>query len=201
MRRGISLAILVSAIIVAALPLHAQSLPSAKSSVPARLEVALAYNAVRSNGTISACTCFWMEGGKAEFNAVFTRSFSFVGEVSAQHVSDINSANQNLGLVTYLFGPRFSYRKSPRFTPFGQVLVGGVHGFDGYFPNQNGSTATPDAFALAAGGGLNVYASHHLAIRPVQADYLLTELPNDNGDRENSLRLGAGIVFLFGPPR
>ena len=197
MRRGILLAILVSVILGAVLPLHGQTLASAKSA-PARLDVMLAYNAVRSGGSAAACDCFWMQGGKVEFNAPFTRSFSLVGEVAAQHVNSINSANQDFGLVTFLAGPRISFRRSPRITPFGQVLVGGVHGFAGYFPGPNGTAITPEAFAMAAGGGLNIYASHHIAIRPVQADYLLTQLPNAAGNQENSLRLAAGIVFMIG---
>jgi hypothetical protein len=91
-----------------------------------------------------------MQGGKAEFSAAFTRGFSVIGELAAQHVNGINSANQDLGLVTYLFGPRFSYRKYRGFTLFGQALIGGVHGFDAYFPNPNGSAVTPDAFAMAS---------------------------------------------------
>jgi hypothetical protein len=32
-------------------------------------------------------------------------------------------------------------------------------------------------------------------------DYLRTQLPNDAGNRENSLRLGAGIVIMIDPPK
>ena len=183
MRRGIHLAILVCGIIGTVPPMSGQAFPGA-GTMPAPLEVTLAYNAVRSNGSTGACACFWM-----------------IGELAAQHVNGINSANQDLGLVTYLFGPRFSYRKYRGFTLFGQALIGGVHGFDAYFPNPNGSAVTPDAFAMAAGGGLNLGVSRHLAIRPVQMDYLRTQLPNDAGNRENSLRLGAGIVIMIDPPK
>jgi len=200
MRRGIHLAILVCGIIGTVPPMSGQAFPGA-GTMPAPLEVTLAYNAVRSNGSTGACACFWMQGGKAEFSAAFTRGFSVIGELAAQHVNGINSANQDLGLVTYLFGPRFSYRKYRGFTLFGQALIGGVHGFDAYFPNTNGSAVTPDAFAMAAGGGLNLGVSRHLAIRPVQMDYLRTQLPNDAGNRENSLRLGAGIVIMIDPPK
>lgn len=81
--------------------------------------------------------------------------------------------------------------------PFVQILIGGVHGFDSLFPDPNGTVPNPDAFAYAAGGGLNVNLSPHFAIRAGQADYFQTHLPNDTNDRENHLRLSAGIVFRF----
>jgi hypothetical protein len=142
-----------------------------------------------------------MQGGKAEFSAAFGRSFSLVGEIAGLHVSNVNSANGGIGLLSYLIGPRFSYRGYSRFTPFGQVLIGGVYGFDAYFPNSNGLIGTPDGFAMAGGGGVNVPVSRRLAIRPVQVDYFQTQLPNGAANRENNLRLGAGIVFQIGPPR
>lgn len=198
MIRGIHLAILAFAIVHAVSPLCAQSLPSGKAP-PAQLEVTLAYSADRGGG--SANSNFWMEGGKAEFSAAFTRSFSMVGEIAGLHANNINSANGSIGLISYLIGPRISYRGYSRFTPFGQLLIGGVYGFDAYFPNSNGLIGSPDGFAMAAGGGVNVPISRHLAIRPVQADYFQTYLPNGASNRENNLRLGAGIVFRIGSPR
>jgi outer membrane immunogenic protein len=198
MIRGIHLAILAFAIIQAVSPLRGQSTPSGKAP-PAQLEATLAYSADRGSG--SANSNFWMQGGKAEFSAAFSRSFSLVGDVAVLHASNINSANGSIGLVSYLFGPRFSYRRYSRFTPFGQILIGGVHGFDAYFPSAAGFTLTPDAFAMAAGGGVNVPVSRHLAIRPVQVDYFQTQLPNNAANRENNLRVGAGIVFAIGSPR
>jgi outer membrane immunogenic protein len=40
--------------------------------------------------------------------------------------------------------------------------------------------------------------SKHIWIRAVQADYYYTELRNIQGDRQNQLRLGVGIVFRGG---
>ena len=193
--RHIQFTILILLSFGAALHAQVQAVTKEKAS-PAPLEVTLAYNAVRSNGSTGAS--FWLQGGKGEFSAALGRGVSLVGELAAQHVSNINSANEALGLISYLFGPRYSYRKYRYLTPFGQVLIGGVHGFDAYFPNPNGSTVTPDAFALAVGGGLNIGISHRLAIRPVQADYFRTQFPNNEANHENSLRLGAGVVILIG---
>ena len=161
----------------------------------APLEVTIAYSANRTSGLTG--NSFWMAGGKAEANAAITTQFSIVGELSGEHADSINAVHEGLSFVTYLFGPRYRFASHSRFTPFGQFLVGGVHGFDAFFPNTSSSGAPPDALALAAGGGLNARLTQRLALRACQVDYLQTHLPNDSGDRQNGLRLSAGIVFRF----
>jgi peptidoglycan-associated lipoprotein len=64
-----------------------------------------------------------------------------------------------------------------------------------------------NAFAMAFGGGLDIGLTRHLAIRAVQVDYLRTQfnatdalttgLSSSLGNRQNSLRYSAGIVFRF----
>jgi hypothetical protein len=187
------------AILLATLPIFGQATPGRdyrRMPGTAPLEVTLAYSAMRSNTLPGGCGCFWMEGGKAEFRAAFSRNIGFVGEIAGHHARDINTANEDLSLISYLFGPRFSWRVH-RFTPFAQTLIGGVHAFDAVFPSASHSTFAPDAFEIAAGGGMNIDLSHHLALRPLQADFLMTDLPNTGSNRQNSLRLGAGIVFKF----
>jgi len=165
---------------------------------PGTLEISLAYSADRTNGVVGGCGCFWMDGGKAEAVANFTREWSAVAELAGEHANNINSAGESLGLVSYLFGPRYSFRNRSRLVPFAQALVGGVHGFDALFPGPAGSAPNPDAFAFAAGGGLNVRLSRRFALRLIQAGYEQTHLPNDGNNRQNHLRISAGVIFRFG---
>jgi len=162
------------------------------------LELALSYSAMRINAPPGGCSCFWMQGGNAEFNLGLLHRLSAVGEFSVHHAASINSVNEGLGLGTYLFGLRYSQPTGQRLTPFAQAMVGGAHGFDAFFPNPNGSSVTPDALAASLGGGINLNLSSHLALRVFQADYLLTTLPNDAGNVENNIRLGAAIVIRIG---
>lgn len=166
-------------------------------AAPASLEVTLAYSADRTNGLAGGCGCFWMKGGRVEANGSLPHGFGVVAEVAAEYASNINATNENLGLVTYLFGPRYTLRNRSRIKPFAQFLLGGVHGFDGLFPSAAQPVANPDALAFAGGGGLNLEISRRLAIRAVQADYLQTQLPNGATNRQDHLRVGAGIVFRF----
>jgi outer membrane immunogenic protein len=164
----------------------------------APLEVTLAYSADRTNGVVGGCGCFWLSGGKAEASAIFPYGISLVAELTGQHAGNINAKLDSLSYVTYLFGPRYTFRNRSRLIPFAQFLVGGVHGFDALFPGTGASVADPDAFAFAAGGGLKANLSRRLGLRVLQGDYLQTQLPNDGNNRQNHLRLSGGVVFRFG---
>ncbi|MBZ5535793.1 MAG: hypothetical protein LAO31_07550 [Acidobacteriia bacterium] len=88
--------------------------------------------------------------------------------------------------VSYLFGPRLSYRKNERVTPFFQTLFGGFHTNSGVKDN---------AFAMTVGGGVDVKVSRSVAIRAAQAEYMLTR---SFGDTQHNFRFSAGVVFRFG---
>lgn len=113
---------------------------------------------------------------------------------------------------TYLFGPRFSYRRE-RFTPFAQALFGGTHASSVTISGCTGvPTCTPlgseNAFATAIGAGLDIRITHHVSLRLIQGDFLLTHFRNllstDGTDRgwQKNVRLSTGVVFRFGgaPP-
>src|SRR5208282_3499086 len=64
--------------------------------------------------------------------------------------------------LTYLFGPRFSYRHSEKWTPYVQFLFGGAYAWSG--PSSN----TQNSFATAAGGGLDYNLTKRVSIKPIQ---------------------------------
>ncbi len=93
------------------------------------------------------------------------------------------------GVFTYLFGPRVNFRRG-KVTPFAQALFGGIRttaGIDESGPENN--------FALTAGGGIDFKVSTYVSVRPVQAEYFMTRLPNGLNNRENNLRIGAGVIL------
>ncbi len=87
-------------------------------------------------------------------------------------------------LITYLFGPLLSYRKQEKVTPFVQALFGGA--------TVSGGAS---AFAMTVGGGVDVKVREQVAIRVVQAEYLLTRFGSST---QNHARVSAGIVSRFG---
>src|SRR6266478_5051471 len=68
-------------------------------------------------------------------------------------------------LLTYMFGPRFSWRHA-RLTPYAQFLFGGAYVWN----DVSAGNTTQNAFAMASGGGLNYTVSKHFAIKPIQVE-------------------------------
>ncbi len=98
------------------------------------------------------------------------------------------------GLIgeTYTFGPRFSYRRWNRLTPFAQAVVGGGHAnsTNGGFLGSNNAFA----FGGGAGGDLGLDRGGRFALRGQM------ELLNfrANGNNTGTVRLSVGIVYRIG---
>ncbi len=126
-------------------------------------------------------------GGQIEYNA--NRWLGAVGDLAGYGAtSTVNGALVG-GAFTYLFGPRVNWRHG-KITPFAQVLFGGIATTSGI-----GLSGDQNNFAMTAGGGIDFNLSRDVSVRPIQAEYFMTRLPNGLNDRENNLRIGAGIVF------
>jgi opacity protein-like surface antigen len=129
-------------------------------------------------------------GGQFEHNA--ENWLGLVGDLAGYGAtSTVNGALVG-GAFTYLFGPRVNFRRG-RFTPFAQSLFGGIRTTDGI-----GESGPENNFAMTAGGGIDFKVSRHVSVRPVQAEYFMTRLPNGLDNRENNLRIGAGIAVRLG---
>lgn len=181
---------------------------------PTKFDVFAGYSYVRAvpstktgNGSVS------LNGGSASFAYHFSDWLSGVVDFGAYHTWDIRSSGVNGTLSTYLLGPRFTYHRFRRMTPFGQVLFGGSHAgtailnlfsTDGNLYRTVGgipfsTSSSENAFAMNVGGGVDYKVSDHLSIRTGQVDYLLTRF-NEIGfgtQRQNNLRVSGGVVLRF----
>jgi len=177
---------------VAQQPAHAE-----KQSRP---ELALDYTYLRSNAPPGGCVCFNLNGGSATFAwPVLSNHFALVGDVSVAHSGSITSNGYDLTLSTFTAGTRYraGLGHSP-IKPFGQILVGVAHSSGSLVSGQNPAvTNAGAAFAATAGGGLDLRATHHLSLRLIEADYLVTTFNNGVNDHQNNLRLSSGVVFHF----
>jgi hypothetical protein len=124
-------------------------------------------------------------GGQVEYNV--NRWLGAVGDFAGYGATNSNGDLVG-GAFTYLFGPRVNFRLR-KVNPFAQVLLGGIATTAGL-----GVSGDQNNFAMTAGGGIDVRVSKYVWVRPVQAEYLMTKLPNGIDNRENNFRIGAGVV-------
>jgi hypothetical protein len=134
-----------------------------------------------------------LNGGSGYFEYNLNKVVGLVGDFGGY-------ANTNIGVdhrvFSYMFGPRFNWRHS-RLTPYVQFLFGGAYAWD----SAVGISTTQNGFASAAGGGLDFRLTRHIAFKPIQVEYVATQLPNavTNVNRnQNNIRYSAGVVFQLG---
>jgi outer membrane protein OmpA-like peptidoglycan-associated protein len=138
-------------------------------------------------------------GGTGGFTFNANRVLGLTAEVGGYNAHrDVNGTSVTGGMTSYLFGPRLNLRRFDHFVPFAEFLFGGANAGGGITGSHS-----QNAFALAAGGGVDVVLTKNLAWRFAQIDYFMTNFsgPSLNPNaRQNNLRLGTGVVLRFGIP-
>jgi len=176
------------------------SITAAAQDYP-KAEWSLGYSFVRFNST-SDVPAFTAQGGSTSVAYNINKAIGIVGEFGGYHNGKIGDLQLDNTTYTYLVGPRFTYRKESM-APFFHVLLGGAHAtgsVENLLPPPDRLEATRNSFAMAVGAGIDFKLSRHFALRPIQADYLLTQFGGQltGGGKQNNFRYTGGIVFLFG---
>lgn len=130
-------------------------------------------------------------GGGGQFECNANNWLGAVGDLAGCGATNTINGALVGGAFTYLFGPGVNLRQG-KVTPFARALFGGVRTTGGI-----GESGPENNFATTAGGGIDFKLSRQLSVRPVQAEYFVTRLPNGLNNRENNLRIGAGIILRF----
>src|SRR5580698_3237842 len=138
-------------------------------------------------------------GGSGAFTWNAARWLGLTEELGGlSYNRNVNGVNLHGGITTIMIGPRVNFRKFDYFVPFMEVLVGAGHAG----PEMTGNSSQT-AFTMVAGGGVDITLTRNIAWRFAEIDYLSTAFNGNSlaaGGRENSLRLGTGIVLRFGLP-
>ncbi|MGB9465822.1 MAG: OmpA family protein [Candidatus Acidiferrum sp.] len=139
-------------------------------------------------------------GGSGSFTWNPSRWLGLTEEIGGGSFSRTipNVGDSHGGLSTFLLGPRLNLRKFDYFVPFAEFLLGGAHGGPA-ITGDNGQTA----FAIVAGGGVDIVLTKNIAWRFAEIDYLMTNFSGSflgGNARQDNLRLGTGIVLRFGLP-
>jgi hypothetical protein len=154
-----------------AVALSALALPAMAQEELQRVEVFAGYQFSHFNPSLNA------NGWNAAINGNFTRWLGITGDFSGTY--------KNGGhLYSFMGGPTFSARMK-RVTPFAHLLLGGA----------TSCGSCDSAFTTALGGGLDVNANDHLALRLVQADWLLFRAGGVT--EKGNVRVSAGVVVRF----
>ena len=163
------------------------------------LEAFVGYSNLRVRPADPGLGYFNLQGGDVQGALRLSKWFGAVADIGAYATG--HQPSQTVGIdihgtaVSYLFGPRVSYRHWSRVTPFGQVLFGVGHSGAGLFA----TLGAQNAFALSVGGGVDFRVKEHWAIRPIAIDYLRTRFSEQNDGTlvQNNTRYSTGIVFRF----
>jgi len=140
-------------------------------------------------------------GGSASLEYNFTHLFGIVADIGGYDWGKITFPTSGpvtgAHAISYTFGPRLNYRfgSKDQHTFFGQILVGGAHSeYD-----AAATSTSKNAFAMAAGGGVDIGLTKHIAWRAAQVEYVLTNFDYHNGYQpQNNLRVSSGILFRWG---
>lgn len=187
-------------------------------SITPRVELFLGYSFLRNVPASAGNRLAWLHGGSTSLAINVNRYLGLVFDFGGSHADRFGPGAPPTGgivdasgnVFTYMFGPRLSSRHDT-VTPFVQALFGQVHAGKVTLNGCSGIGCSPlpseNAFAMTAGGGLDITLHRHVALRLFQAEYLMTRFADRSSSagqraRQNDVRLSTGIVFRFGgnPP-
>jgi opacity protein-like surface antigen len=200
--------LLLASVLLLGITAWAQDVPT--------VEIPLGFSMINVHPNLAPITSFnvFGGGGQVDFNfgSVFGIKADFMGYTQGSSLRNQLrehgfAAQANGNLFTYMFGPQVK-KHTGMFQPFGEALFGAAHTNayatiltdEGRILQGSGNN---NAFAMALGGGLDLAVSKHIALRPVEVDYLLTRFGARNYHaNQNNFRYLGGLDFMFGgaPP-
>jgi len=156
------------------------------------VDIFAGYSYFRFNPSVAGLDPINTNGGSVSIAYNAKSWLSGVADFGVYH-SNVHSEQNTLS--SYLFGPKISYHHYSQVTPFGQVLFGLARASVNIAGTPNGD----NTFAMSVGGGVDIRLNRRLALRPLEADYLLTRFKDGttSAQNQNNLRVSTGVVFHF----
>jgi hypothetical protein len=148
-------------------------------------------------------TRFILPGGSVDAACNFrgkARGLGLAVDFNGEAASNIGPG-VNLTQISIAAGPRYTFRMRGNTTHpmaiYGQALGGMVFASNSVFPGPSGTVSSANSSVLQAGGGMNFRLTHSVSLRVVEADFVMTALPNIADNKQYDLRLSNGLVFHF----
>lgn len=179
--------------------MHAQAVPTAgggsyglqEGGVPLG-EVAVSYNWIHANAPPGQCGCFSLNGGSVAFAYNWRPAWAAVADLTIAHSNNVNNTGQDITLIHYLFGARYTYRNRSRYVPYAQGLFGGAKENVNFQFDIN-----RNAFGLLGGGGVTTRLRDHMGWTIGDVSWVYTQVPNGSNNRQNDLRISTGLIYRF----
>lgn len=167
-----------------AFPAMAQEFP--------KYELFFGYGLVRTEGGQAN-----LNGWHASFASNLNTWFGLAVEASGQYgtqtiAAGSNQFKTNVDFHSLGFGPRLTYRKHERISPFVHALFGIARG------NWRGPAAVAGeetSFGSAFGGGIDARLRKFLGMRIIQIEYVRTHFGETSA--ENNFRIATGLLLSF----
>jgi hypothetical protein len=181
---------------------RAQGFGTGTESAP-RVDVFRGYSFVRSN-IVTTGTLFSLNGGSGSVAYNLSNWLGIVGDFGYYEQGNAAGLGKSLTISSYQFGPRISLRERGHLIPFAQALLGAGRASGTLYTTALGVGQVPlganSGFMFTVGGGLDWKLNHAFGIRIVQTEYMYSRFLNGtgNGNRQNNVRLSAGILLSFG---
>jgi opacity protein-like surface antigen len=174
----------------------ALAVPAMAQDDTSKFEAFVGYSFLHSTDNIyGAVYSYDFNGASGQVAYNLTHMFSIVGDIGGYTTDSYSyGALLDSNIISYLFGPRISFRSfGSRVVPYAQVLLGGAR-----LANSITDSAVSDnEFAMTIGGGVDYRVTQRVWIRPIQAEYFMTKFTDGYNDRQNNFRYSAGVVLKF----
>lgn len=196
-RKGTWALVAVVALLLACAPARAQR---------GSMDFGMTYQQERSKFVGSADSdYFYLRGAALDLGYTLWKGIGITGSATGLAGTNLQT-NIDIHHVEMLGGVRYTYNLG-HITPMawnrkGGIFVEGKGGYtfatSGLYP-VNGVIATKaSALTYAGGAGINFHIYHRFDLRLVEADYVISKLPNGGSNQQNTLRFGSGLNFHFG---
>ena len=197
---------------------------------PPKADLFFGYSFLRYNSA-QTIPAFTANGGIGTFAWNFNDHIGLEAELGGYHNGNVNNYQFDSTSFSYLFGPRASLGRHKRIDPYLHILFGGqdfhtsiaqssVLVVNPFIVNPSTNTTSTklsngryqtsqNSFAMAVGGGLDIRLTKLFTLRPIQADYYMTNFSAPSvtepigatvpsARTQHDFRYAAGVAFNFG---
>jgi hypothetical protein len=174
-------------------------LAAAAQGVP-RVEAFAGYSLIRFDAGPQGPK-FTSNGGTGQLVYNLSDWLALVGDFGGYHNGRTEGVPVNNTMANAQLGPRFSFRKKKRVSPYLQTLLGAAFTTGSRQPSDDNLHISGSSFAMLLGGGVEIRLSRHIAFRPAEVDYFPTHLRNpvtNTAQIQDNLRYSTGLTFRFG---